>query len=1158
MNNLTPQEIIDSSEFPQLSFELNNGSVLNTVYITNDPSINKLTLVISTNVSETLTQATPVPKSDAGSASGSLLYLDLSSFNMTSEEFNQVSCTADGWAFQLYSDGIICLAPTADTTLEENSTINITIDGVTLISPTSSSANLNVTYYRVDPAALGTLPQVSTFKVMFQNAPSGGEDLHNVIGCQLSTPPYIINTVDGYPQVNNSLAFVFEPGPNPVEVPSGSDSKFILSFVYADANPGYGALTTVNHAVNIRVKQGENASAWHISPDTSSQNPSWTLIPPQGEPIIGTGVKSTVEIDVQDIITTFEPGPTMMFVQYQDIPGYADGSYYILLNKLPHVTIDSLTISPNPSVLENGKATLDISWDVKDAESLILLPMNKDVTGLTSTTVTIEKTELITLEASGSGSKANLAFKSEMANVLPVVNSFQCNPTSVYKGDFPHSTQFCWSVNTNDQVYLENDRTGEKMPISNNGVKINSIAESEMWSLIPASETDAATLRRNALIQGFDLVNATNSVDFAPSSIAASPTSQFIAASNKTGNSVSILNTLTLDNYVSALTVGASPIDVQFSNNGKYLFVACSGDSTLRIFNVALESSTGNYSFSVNDSIALEGSPVRITQTVNGGYVFVTCNDDTQGKLAVIKLSGTAFSLTQTIDVGEGADGITTDANGIRVFVANTTSKTISVIGYNGLSDEYDFVRNIDMETNVPSDLAISGSDQSTLLILCSSNSTVIAQSTTDQTIADAQTISVPGGAKRITTTVGNSYAFVTCSTTNEVSLIGCYDGVGKCELLTSIETTAAPVSISSSYDGNLLFVSGSSSNIAVINLAKYQMQSQPVTTVKSYNGVAASPDGANVMTWYNTLLGSGTGSPANGISIYNTASETSSSKLDSDVLIQCMFSTDIPTTKAYAIMKDTNNITILNATSFASESMIPIPDSGANKQYPLAIAMDIDQANLFVLTMEENTKACNVLIFKANVATNSYTLSQTVNVYTASTSSDKVLMKISQDGTSVVVCSAYQSKLWKVGKSASGTYELNGTEVGLSLIPKAMAISPDNQTAYVLLSQNLSSAIAVIDLSTMVSTLQNLPASYATIVNFNDLCVSPDNQTLFMTDTDVVGIRLVDASSLRIVQTLTWNSNVEYPVGISILPNASAIYFAGQNSGTLGQIIQY
>ena len=415
-NNAVGVELIE--QFHQLFFEIDNRDAPNTIYITSDSALNQLTFTITTNVDDTIfTPGELVEKSKAPEAIGSILYLDLRGLQLTGDEFGKLVCEADGWMYQLFPDeNLICLTPTKGITLNSSADemIAIKISGMTITNPPAGqNANLNVSYYRVKPATIGSAPLSSFFKVLIQNPPAGHADLHANIDCVISGYPYVCNSLDPDNPVNNDLSFVFQPGYSPKVVNAGPDTKFIISFIYADSIPGYGALTTPELASNpMTIQQGLNAEKWVVSFNGDDQNPSWLLAPPTGQAIIGSGVKSIVQFEVKNIQTYFQPGPTLMFIQYIGVPGYNDGYYYILINKIPKVSITYFRGVPNPvSLMGDGNAQVQLEWEVNDAGTLVLLPGLIDVTGKTFYDVIVRGDTEFTLNAQGKylSSNGNIA-----------------------------------------------------------------------------------------------------------------------------------------------------------------------------------------------------------------------------------------------------------------------------------------------------------------------------------------------------------------------------------------------------------------------------------------------------------------------------------------------------------------------------------------------------------------------------------------------------------------------------------------------------------------------------------------------------------------------------------------------------------------------------
>ena len=105
----------------------------------------------------------------------------------------------------------------------------------------------------------------------------------------------------------------------------------------------------------------------------SAQSPYWALQPPAGAPIVGTGEQAVVEIKFSNVVTTYQPGPTVMLIQYLDVPWYEGGAFERVLDKVAHAVIHTLAVSPNPAPLsEDGTANVTVSWKTSDATALAL------------------------------------------------------------------------------------------------------------------------------------------------------------------------------------------------------------------------------------------------------------------------------------------------------------------------------------------------------------------------------------------------------------------------------------------------------------------------------------------------------------------------------------------------------------------------------------------------------------------------------------------------------------------------------------------------------------------------------------------------------------------------------------------------------------------
>ena len=421
-----PFDLIELAErFPQLSFEINNPNAPSTIYISNNFSDNRLTLIATTNQPAAFTAGTAVPIGEAANGTGSLLYLSLAPLGLTDQEFEQLTFTAVHWTVVPYSaDRTVCFTPLQSVSLASGpgNSINIEIGSYSMSTPPSgASVELSVTYYRVGGITVGNLGIPSSFKEILQNPSDGKSDLHQAVSLTLNQNS-IVNNLPNFTMVN-SFFLNFGPGNNPVQVLAAADTVFTLTFVYATDTSGYGALTTPAGALGITVERGLNADQWKIIEGADQLNPSWQLQPQANAPIVGTGAQAVVAFNIGNIVTSFQPGPTIMFVSYANVPGYRDGSYAILLEKYPHVHITSLSVSPNPACFQDSVAPVTVSWVANYAAQLLLGPVQMNVTNKSNYATTITQNTTFTLQGSGLPSEDNI----DLANYPVTISNSPCS-----------------------------------------------------------------------------------------------------------------------------------------------------------------------------------------------------------------------------------------------------------------------------------------------------------------------------------------------------------------------------------------------------------------------------------------------------------------------------------------------------------------------------------------------------------------------------------------------------------------------------------------------------------------------------------------------------------------------------------------------------------
>jgi hypothetical protein len=317
----------------QIIFNVRNAKNAAAVFISNDPAANAVTLIVN-NASGSdlpLRAGAPVmePPPDGGPTS---LYLSFGDVVPTAA-IPQIKVAADGWQVKYFSDPApaFALTPAQDRTFASQSNLNIRISNFPVAGP-PRTASIGIDYY-----GLGTVDDSSSIgSVVVQNPPRDDKPLqldHDILG-----DPVAYITVPESPPIKNTLVFHFSnPSPTDplvdVETKWKSDPpEFLISFVPAKP-PGYGALTTLERMKDIEVGLAQvYQDAWSVTKDVSGAKPFWRLKPKTHE-ILGIDEAATVEFRVTHLVTELKAGLALFYVQYTNIPGYADGFFAFPLEK---------------------------------------------------------------------------------------------------------------------------------------------------------------------------------------------------------------------------------------------------------------------------------------------------------------------------------------------------------------------------------------------------------------------------------------------------------------------------------------------------------------------------------------------------------------------------------------------------------------------------------------------------------------------------------------------------------------------------------------------------------------------------------------------------------------------------------------------------------
>jgi DNA-binding beta-propeller fold protein YncE len=1132
----------------QISFTLNNGDAANTIYMpTSDPSVNQITVLMSSDTALTLTAGKPVEESKAAGSTGTLFYLHLENLGLTQSELNGLTVSMQDWTTKVFADTqVVCLTPEHDTPYGAGQMLTASIGNFKASkAPSGSSAQLYMNFYRATPVSSGGLPFTYNNIVTLQAPPSGKLDLHEALTVSLESSTVVQSTAD-YPQVENRLNLTFAPGSNPKTINAGPKTVFTVNFVYASDQYGYGALTTLPNAFKIGVNGGDGAAAWVITaPSQSSANPGWMLQPPAGQPILGSG--ATVEFLLSNILTTFEAGPTLMMVSYSNVPGYQDGAFSIVIYKEAHVYIHSLLAAPNPAVLDEGMATVYLSWNATGSR-LTLMPGMIDVTGLKRYPTKIAKSTQFTLIAQGR-SPSNYASSDIQVDIFPVINAIVASPQNVYYKDFPHDVLLDWSVNSNAEVALSTSIGSQVQYYPPNYTTGVNISQPQMFTIEPYDTGLPLFIERNEVISAFSLKQQTISLNATPLAVALSSVANICAVIQQGTGSVLLLETITGTPYGNPISAGSNPVALVFAPDGGRLFVANGGDSTLTVFNVTFSDSSNNYVFTQVTKVNLSGVPAALQVSADGTAIFVTSNNTNRnpGVLDVITSSnGVTYVVSNSLNFTGKVGRLTVLPSAAQIFVVSPATPSIYVVGYDSIHQSYQWVRTIAGfdPTDQPVDIAIAGQDSGTLLIACSGSNSLYAVSKETSKVSGKQKLQVGSNPTRVMVIESGAYAYVANSGDNTLSLISCFKGDGLCSVLeSSLANGAAPTALTSSAGGSLIYVANGNASLSVWNNTTFT-DDGVVTSATLTTSVTASLQ--YVVSWhnYNRTFNVPGKTATPGLSIYNLSTQTTALVNASTQYVSFEFWPDESQNIAIATKYGDNNLYVLETVGFTTVSSLPFSNSATCR----AIATTISPFGnmIFVLTIDTGG-VYKLVAISCAIKNNKYTIVSTVDLFTQPASSGHSLAAVS-DGSSAFVTDSASQTLYIVTGGKAG-YSLEGTTYNFVYAPSAMSCAPNDTELYVWMSQGSSGAFARFNIAARV--LENFVLPNTVQFQFTAMAISPDGSRLYVADANFGGVRVFSTDAMQNVENISF-PEASFPLGVAIAPDGSGLYTANTFSGNV------
>jgi DNA-binding beta-propeller fold protein YncE len=1124
----------------------------NVIFVTPDASYNQVSLQITLASGQTtLAPGTiPAPDSPPGPGAGTTIYVDLSSLQLLASTWDQITFDGTGWSFQAFADqGVVGMTPAGSPIPLSAEGITIAVHGLVVpTAPASPQASVYASYYNVP----GVAGMYASFVVTLQDASGQGSDLSEAIGASLSADG-IVTTVEPLPAAENQFALQFTGQQRVAQ--AGPQTVFFVRFIYgAPRDPyGYGALTDTDSATQFTVLPGADADEWGIDRDPDAQDPTWTLRPPAGVPITGTGAQSVVEISFSNVVTRYQPGPTVMLVSYQDVPGYQDGAFTLVLNKIPHVAIGSLEVTPSPAYMSGGSASVTVSWQVADALTLELIQDSR-ITPLkrgTSQLPAVLQTELttFTLRATGAaGAADNTDYKTVQAIALPVINSFTGSPTEIYYGDSSHEVSFSWAVDSPAEVTLTS--TGGAFGGQRYGAKAGAsgtVTRTQMVTLAPVTAADPVTLTRRLVISAFEPVPRKYDLPFTPTSVLASPAGSFVLLSGPE-TYVAIADTVQYTSYVGLLTESTAQA-LAFSADGGTLAVACT-DQTVTVWSVVFLG-TMAVEFEAPVRIPLDGAPQQLVFSPAGPRIFVTLDrGDLAGQVVSLLYSAGWWTVENTVTVGVQPRGLTLDAAGLRLFVANRGDGTVTVIGLS--NGKMDGISSVLRGFSRPTGVAATPNGRQ-LLVSCAGSGTVVALDPDRPDPKQGATLQVGGAPGMIAMLPAGAYAAVANPAVDAISLIDCSGDPRDARVAgPPVAAGGQGEGITASPDGRLVFAPAAD-GFVVVTLATYQALDVAPSLANHPTGVAVTPAGDQVFAWHDAQILAHP--PRPGILAYQPVSGVTSELLAGRNVLRLVVSPDPTAAEAFAILQGDGALyRIATGTLETSTRPLGLPAGSA----PLALAVSGEGQTLFVVA---GNAGRNLMLIVLERQDNGWTRVQTLTLDRLS-AGERILLQSTPDGTTLFLVDVAAAQ-GLVLRQAGATYTLSPTVIfGDWSAPRDLAILPDGSTAYVLNTGWApkgppENSFTVVDVASLSERVVTLPYPYLSLTGLQP---SPDGRLLFATDTNAAALRVFDPRSLRLLETIRLSATpgmVAGCSGLAVMPDGSRIFTANTESHNLSIVEQ-
>lgn len=319
----------------KIKVELTNFADSKPQVYTTQANTMLLKLTNQSGLTQTLNPGTPQnPPPLSGPFS---LALDLLSLFAQPSSPADLKITAEGWTAQYFGSGDFpawAICPQATVTWPDNGVLIFSIANLT---PSVATG----TYYVSETLyGLSSAPQPILTNVLVAAPPTEPKQLWQYLGISMDNKIVSITKNPAEPVTTKLILTMYNQSPAPLvpdSVPWKGTPKFIISFVPAIEQPGFFALATPDaiNGISVGIERGSGWVPPSKLPPPNPETPAqWLLTPdPANHHILAGGTEGVIQFSISNIRTTFIDGPTLMYIQYTNIPGYQDGYFTVLLDK---------------------------------------------------------------------------------------------------------------------------------------------------------------------------------------------------------------------------------------------------------------------------------------------------------------------------------------------------------------------------------------------------------------------------------------------------------------------------------------------------------------------------------------------------------------------------------------------------------------------------------------------------------------------------------------------------------------------------------------------------------------------------------------------------------------------------------------------------------